>query len=612
MQPTKWIAAAASFLAFEGELMAGKKLLPEFGGAAYVWCGVVLFFQVLVVLACYGSRRLGQYRHGGWVLLGLGLTGLLTLAPQTIRASWLPLALQPLAALIPFAGLATALFCTTPMLHQRQTDRGDFTIYAWSNVGALAGLVCYPFLVEPRTDLSAQNWGWVAGGLFVCGAVWRVSSTTPACEVESAGLGMTCWQWWVLPAASSATMLATTNQISYEAAAGPLAWALPLAVFLATYAWAFSGNRQRTVGVLATVALVALTTSHLIVKARSPQLLVCMLLEGGVSMLACHVWLAASSNANTNAFYSVTAISGVLGSALMLLVVPQVTNSPIEFPILTLSVLSIAGFRLGGRAIRPILAICAVVAIGITIAADAKSRAKVVARARTLYGCWRVTREPGTEFYTLINNSTTHGAEDRHNANLGLTYYGKNTGLGRLILERQHAANGLNIGAVGLGAGTISRYLRPQDSITFYELDPEAEQLARAWFTYLNKPRTRVQIGDGRKSLEQETQRFDLIVLDAFSGDAIPMHLLTRQAAEVYRRRLNPGGALAIHITNGHVDLRPVVTGLAREMSMGCEFSTDGRTRWAVLRPDGPPPAGESRLWTDQRSSLLGLFKNNE
>ncbi len=544
--------------------------------------------------------------------MGLSLSGCLTLLPRTVSAPWLPLAVQPLVALLPFAGLATALFCTTPLLHQLQADRRDFAIYAWSNGGALAGLICYPLLIEPNVDLAVQNWVWAAGGFILCVFVWRKSRSGLARVAESSGPGKTRWQWWVLPGVSSATMLATTNQISYEAAAGPLAWAMPLALFLVTYVWAFSGDRKVSLGALAAAGLAAMTVSRLAIGARSTEALVFALVGGGISMLACHVWLADSRDLNTHGFYSATAISGAIGSAIILLVIPRVTNGPIEFPILTLSVLSVAGFLWSGSAMRLILANCAVIAIGITLITESQKGANDVARARTLYGCWRVTKQPNTDLCTLINNTTTHGQQDRRNPDLGTTYYGKETGLGRLILERQQNTNGLNIGAVGLGAGTISRYLRPQDSITYFELDPEAEHLARAWFTYLDDTRSRVLIGDGRKSLEKEPQQFDVIVLDAFSGDAIPMHLLTLQAGDIYRRHLKPGGALAIHITNAHVDLRPVVTGLAKALSLGCEFVTSDKIRWAIARRGGPPPTGEARLWTDQRTSLLGLLRQRE
>jgi hypothetical protein len=337
-----------------------------------------------------------------------------------------------------------------------------------------------------------------------------------------------------------------------------------------------------------------------------------VLIGGGTSMLACHVWLAASRGANPHGFYSATAIGGALGSALTLLVIPRVTNGPIEFSILTLSTLTIAGFRWSGRIVRPLLTTCAVVAIGGTLAAEFSGRETEVARARTLYGCWRVTKAPEREFYTLINNTTIHGQEDRRHPDFAMTYFGKETGLGQLLLEKQQSAAGLKIGVVGLGAGTLTRYLRPQDTMTFYELDPKVEQLARRWFTYLDKCPVRVVLGDGRKSLERDGGKLDIIVLDAFNGDAIPTHLLTREAGQIYSRRLAPSGVLAIHITNAHVDLLPVARGLARAMSLGCQSCATGKVQWAILRPGGPAPDGLVRQWTDQRSSLLGLLKRRE
>ncbi|MGA2540450.1 MAG: fused MFS/spermidine synthase [Verrucomicrobiota bacterium] len=609
----KLIAAAAACLAFQGELMAGKRLLPQFGGAASVWCCTVLFFQLAVLGAYFGCRRLGQMdaRIRNPILAALGLSGFLTLAPPLPAQEWLPLELQPLAALLPFAGLALGLFCATPLLHQQQADRRDFTIYAWSNAGALAGLLAYPFLVEPFTDLTVQNWAWAAGGSLLCLLALRDRAAAPAVSPPGrAGLGRTRWQWWVLPGLSSATLLATTNLLSFEASAGPLTWALPLALFLATYVWAFSGNRRASCGPFATVGLLALIVSHLVVEKRSASLLVLLLIAGGATMLACHVWLAETRDENTHGFYTAAAAGGAMGSALMVLVIPHITDGPVEFPILTVGTLSIAGFRWSGRIIRPILSTAAVVAFGATVAAESSGRAKEVARARTLYGCWRVTKEPHTQRYQLINNTTIHAEEDRANPQAATTYYGPETGFGKWLeeMKRTHAA--LDIGVVGLGAGTINRWLRPQDSITYYEIDAQAEKLARAWFTYLRRGRCGVVIGDGRKSLQKQAGgEFDIIVLDAFTGDAIPAHLLTREAGAIYRSHLKEGGLLAVHITNGHVALWPVAQGLARGLGLGCEYDKDGIIEWAILRAGLPPPSGRVLQWTDERNSIVSVLR---
>ena len=610
MQP-KLIAAAAAFLMFEGELMAGKRLLPEFGGAAYVWYSVVLFFQLLVVAGYYGSRRLGQIsaQTRRWILIGLGLSGLLTLLGPLPFAAWLPAELQPMVALLPFAGAGAALFCVTPLLHHDQADTTDYSIYAWSNGGALVGLLLYPLVVEPLAGLRLQNWVWAIGVLLICAGGMRVARGAGTAPTQN-GLGKTRWEWWALPAVSSATLLATTNQLSYEASPGPLAWAVTLALFLGSYVWAFSKDRRGSVGIIATAGLAALVTTHFMIAPRSLLLPGLLLFAGGAGMVACHVWLAATKDANSHGFYSATAIGGASGSAVMVLVVPRVTDGPIEFPILVLAMLSITGFWWSNRILRPIVTTIAVVAIGSTIVAEGSGRADEVARARTLYGCLRVTKSREGEIYKLINNTTFHGEQDRLHPDRGWTYYGKDSGIGKLFIEKKATEQYLKVGVIGLGAGTINRLLRPQDSVTYYEINPKVEELARKYFTYLKQPATRVVIGDGRKLLEGEAdQDLDILVVDAFSGDAIPTHLLTREAGMIYRRHLKANGALAVHITNAHVDLLPVVKGLARGMGMSVEYQQTKMAAWAILRPGLPENEGRTLEWTDDRSSILAVLK---
>lgn len=478
----------------------------------------MIFFQLTVLAAYFGCRCLAQAeaRTRNLILAALALSGFLTLTAPLPDLEWLPQELQPLAALMPFAGLAVALFCGTPLLHHQQTDRGDFTIYAWSNAGALAGLVAYPLLVEPNMDLTVQNWVWAAGG-----------SLLPIQPSPAALLGL-------------------------------------------------------------------------------------FLIAGGATMLACHIWLAATRDENTHGFYAATAAGGAIGSALMVLVVPHITNGPVEFPILTLATLAVAGFLWSSQTMRLILSTVAVVGIGYTLAADSSMRAGEVARARTLYGCWRVKKMSGRERYRLINNNTIHGEEDRDDPSAGTTYYGPETGLGKLLEEKQRSGDALDLGVVGLGTGTINRYLRPQDFITYYELDAEAEKLARAWFTYLRHGHSRVILGDGRKSLAaQPGPRFDVLVLDAFAGDAIPTHLLTREAGLVYRRHLKADGALAIHITNRHVDLLPVAQALARSLGLGCDYVKTGTIEWAIVRPGAAPPPAAGLQWTDERNSILPVLRRD-
>lgn len=609
-----FIAAAAGFLMFEGELMAGKRLLPEFGGSAYVWYSTVLFFQLLLIIGYYGSRRLARISAGARhvVVLVLAASGFISVFPKLPPADWLPAELQPMFALLPYAGAGIALFCVTPLLHYSQGDQTNYSIYAWSNAGALAGLALYPLVIEPLSGLALQHRIWATGVLLIGATLVRLGPAMRSAPAES-GIGKTRWQWWVLPAVSSATMLATTNQIAYETSPGPLAWAVTLGLFLASYVWAFSRDRSRSIGILATLGLMAVVGSHMMIDPRSVELAVLLLIAGTTTMMVCHAWLAATKNENSHGFYSAIAIGGAAGSAAVALAAPRLTAGPVEFPILVLTTLSIGGFRWAGRFLRPLQATAAVVAVGATIAAESSGRAMELERVRTLYGCLRVTRLRDGETLELVNNTTRHGQENRLHPEKSWTYYAPESGVGQGIREKQASLPSLRVGVVGLGIGTVNRLLRPQDSITYYEINPKVQELAQKYFTCLHQPATAVVIGDGRKSLERQPEAsLDFLAIDAFSGDGIPMHLLTREAGRIYRRALKPDGTLAIHITNAHVDLLPVVNGLARGINMKPRLYQAKDSTWMILKPaDGNELAFEGRLieWTDDRSSILEVLK---
>jgi spermidine synthase len=190
----------------------------------------------------------------------------------------------------------------------------------------------------------------------------------------------------------------------------------------------------------------------------------------------------------------------------------------------------------------------------------------------------------------------------------------------------------LKVGVIGLGAGSLASYAERGDVFRFYEINPLVEKLARTEFTYLSGclGRTEVVLGDGRLSLEHEQdQRYDLLAVDAFSGDSIPVHLLTTQALELYFRHLMPDGILALHITNTHLDLAPVVEALARTLNRNAVMVTNDRdearevytTTWALLsaqsltspsievEAEDLPFRPELRAWTDDYNNLFQILK---
>lgn len=260
-----------------------------------------------------------------------------------------------------------------------------------------------------------------------------------------------------------------------------------------------------------------------------------------------------------------------------------------------------------------------------------------IALARNFYGVLRVTEEetenPLQQYRALMHGRIVHGLQftAAEKQSLPTAYYGRESGVGR-ILSRRQQQRGLRVGVVGLGVGTVATYGRPGDYFRFYEINPEVIKFAVQYFTFLDKCRADYEIvlGDARLSLEHEQpQHFDVLVLDAFSGDAIPAHLLTREAGDVYLRHLKPGGVLAVHISNLHFDLRPVVRGLAEHHRLASVSVFSSRNPelgtknclWMLMSSDRaaldvgkletvPLAPNNSRLlWTDDRSNLFEILR---
>ena len=257
--------------------------------------------------------------------------------------------------------------------------------------------------------------------------------------------------------------------------------------------------------------------------------------------------------------------------------------------------------------------------------------------SRNFYGVLQIRDETDGDAAThrrgMFHGSILHGtqflAEDKRN--IPTTYYGVNSGVG-LVMQHHLIGQQRRIGVVGLGVGTLAAYGQKQDELRFYEINSEVIRLANQYFTFLKdtESRTEMILGDARLSLEHEVpQHYDILVVDAFSGDAIPTHLLTREAAMLYKQHLSDNGILCIHISNLHFDLRPVVLGLAKDVGLEstCVVSGIDKSqgtqfcRWMLLSRQPIPQAIVDRaeglekrdqagiLWTDEWSNLLSVLQ---
>jgi SAM-dependent methyltransferase len=652
----------SAFLLFQIQPMMAKAILPWFGGSSAVWGTCLVFFQSVLFLGYVYAHWLARkvpLKRQVWVH-GALLAASLAALPVLPGDSWEPAGGEDpnsriLLLLAATAGLPYFLLSSTSPLVQHWFSRTQggilpYRYYALSNFASLAALLGYPTLVEPRISLSGQGWMWSAAYiLFAAGctlAGWRASRS------ESAGGGATAHSgpapgfgdkalWLMLAAIGSVLSLAVTNHLTQNVASIPFLWVLPLAVYLLTLILCFERDGwypRRTMHGLHAAALAGM--SYLLVRQTpetSIRFIIPALLAGlFLCCMFCHGELARRKPAagHLTQFYLMLALGGALGALAVGTVAPKVLLGAYELPI-----------ALAGCALFTLLleyrkwwltdVAWAAIAIGAFVAAGIQVRAyKTPARVlmRSFYGGLRVVDQGGQR--ALIHGVVSHGTQFLDPAKRGQAtmYYAPGTGIARAIDALRHP--GQRVGVIGLGAGTLAAYGRAGDTYRFYEINPQVIELARREFTYLSATPADVEIvtGDGRLSLEREEPRnFDVLAVDAFSGDSIPVHLLSREAMQVYFEHLRPEGVLAFHVSNTALALSPVVHELAKDLGFAAARihvpadASLGRaeSEWVVVARNEealahPQLEGVSRPfvhiaglrpWTDDYSTLLPILK---
>jgi hypothetical protein len=547
------------------------------------------------------------------------------------------------------AGLPYLLLSSTGPLIQRwvhESGANPYRLYAYSNAGSLLGLLSYPFLLEPLLNLRAQGWLWSALYIVWTASIgWYSLRRGPGAAGGAARVPFAAFACWAaLAACGSALLMTTTNQITQDIAISPFLWVLPLSLYLLTFMLTFGkeSNYQRIPYAVRTALLAPAACAAAVVGLRLPvwaHLIAACAAMFSAAML-CHGELARSKPepSKLTTFYLAVATGGALGSLLVAVIAPMTTTSPAEYPLafaaacgLALASWKRARFAVPGfwfRTARIGLAFAAAIAL---LSLEGAEFGHTVAASRNFFGVLRVTEDNGKR--TLKHGRIMHGFQflDESRALQPTAYYGLDSGIGLAVQYAPRRPR--RIGAIGLGAGTIASYGEPGDLIRFYEINPEVERLARTQFTYLRSSRARVEvvIGDARIQLEREqTHPFDILVLDAFSGDAIPAHLLTLEAAQVYRRKLTEDGLLAMHLTNQYLDLAPLARGLAARygwQAVRLESREDAvrgtsKSTWVIATANAAfleaiaeavIPWGASdrppTLWTDDSINLLKVLR---
>jgi SAM-dependent methyltransferase len=592
------------------------------------------------------------------------------------NASWKPLGgadptLRILGLLAVTVGLPYFLLSTTgPLLQawyaRRFQGAMPYRLYALSNAGSMFALLSYPVLFEPVFTTHQQAWMWsVAYGVFVvlCLVTAIRSGNAAAAEMVAEPQAVEkppvkrYLMWLLLPAVASLLLLAITNHLSQNVAAIPFLWVLPLSIYLLSFILCFEGSgwyRRNPYLQLLAVALGSMayalsvdSTGSVPIKVMVPLFAMglftcCMVCHGELARLK-------PDPRYLTHFYLMIAAGGALGGLLVGLVAPHLFNAIYEMPLglVACAVLVVWVLRQDAelkwfqrwRQPAPIVAAVLTVALAVFVGLQVRDSVRATREmVRNFYGALKVRDNgPATQLdatRTLTNGTINHGEQFLNPARRDwpTTYYGPETGVGLAIREKGKSG-AIRVGVIGLGTGTLAAYGRLGDYYRFYEINPLVLRLAHTEFTFLPDCRAQVDVamGDARLSLEREPpENFDVLAVDAFSSDSIPVHLLTLEAIKLYFRHLRPDGVLAVHISNRYLDLEPVLAGetratgkMARVVDTDDDDTQDvfGAT-WVLMTAPASGFHGEElknsteigsqrtvRLWTDDYSNLFRILK---
>lgn len=628
----------SAFLIFLVQPLIAKQILPWFGGSAAVWATCLLFFQT-ALLAGYAyadavTRWLSLKRQ---VMLHTALlAGAALTMPILVSDVWRPTGTEePISRILlllsatiglPYFLLST----TTPLVGAWYARRfhadAPYRLFALSNFASLLALLGFPFLIEPTLGNRQVTWAWSAlFGAFalLCATLgWRtlreagardapaptpVSLAAGAGRASDAGAGPLTWI--LLSAVGSAMLLGVTSHLTQNISSAPLLWVIPLSLYLLTFIVSFDHPRWYLRRVFLPLAglslpLMAWLSDSLALKQVTPVYALGLF----VVCMACHGELARlkPEPRRLTAFYLCMSVGGALGSLCMAVVAPLVLDGYFELygALLVAGLAGLALPRGRGEGDRPRLALGAVAAVVLLTGALSAQGVKTYVDSvrfmeRDFYGVVR-TRDNATggePFRNLIHGAIAHGGQLLRE-DLRMTpssYFGPTSGYGRVFASLPPGPR--KVGVIGLGAGALAAYARAGDDWVFYEISPAVVRAALQEFTFLPQfpGRYQVVVGDGRLALEREAPRqYDVLAMDAFAGDSIPTHLITREAMAAYVKHLKPDGVLVFQATNRFVNLMPVLHNLAHSFGMQ-----------AVLISDSPPTTDGPGYWLSSTDQVI-------
>jgi len=672
----------SSFLLFQIQPIIAKMALPYFGGGAAIWTACMLFFQVFLLLGYLYSHTLSKIKkvnqqiaiHCGFILLSLTVMPIGQLDSEQVFTSQTP-QINIIISLFMAIGFPYFLLSATAPLIQKwyslnPNNNQPYRLYALSNLGSLLALLSYPFVIEPNLDTTLQStiWGYgyylfMMSILFCSFRLFKSDFTFENHENDKTPIDFKYVCLWLgLSACSVILMMATTSAMTINIPPTPFLWILPLCIYLLTYIicfntpkwyvqklWftsfacsSFAGTFMFFVGVQFSLVQQVLTYCILLLSA-------CMICHGELAKLQPH-------KNKLTLFYLVLALGGVIGSLFTAIVAEKIFNQYYElivgialvFIFFTLSLwwqnlsTKLSPIQTTNNKFLYIASSISLVAFGFYFnQLDSRYFASDVHNSRNFYGVLAVKDQTKNDspIRVLFDGATNHGSQSLIEIfkNQPTSYYRTNSGVA-LALNNLDKTQSNKVGIVGLGTGTLASYAQPQDHYVFYELNPDVAAVAKQYFSYLSdsKAKTDIRLGDARVTMQTElktsgSQQYNTLVIDAFSSDAIPVHLLTLEAFELYFKHLKKDGLLALHISNNHLDLLPLINALALKLNIplnhfiaASSSSKEQTTQWVVLTHNKDFINNEmvkikatylnlkpedTQIWTDKYSNLLSVIR---
>jgi SAM-dependent methyltransferase len=658
----------SAFLLFQVQPMIAKALLPMFGGTAAVWTTCMLFFQTILLLGYLYSDRsvrlLTPKLQAGTHSALLAVSGItLSMWTGTVRdiSGGRSPFLGIVALLAVSVGLPFFLLSTTTPLVQAWYARGHkaglpYRLFALSNLASIVGLLGYPVVVEPYLSLRRQfqvwSWAYFVFVLLCLFSALRSLKAKVQSEPASESFGPASapdWDlkltWIALAACASILLLAVTNHLTQNVAPVPLLWVVPFGLYLLSFVLCFESDRWANLPCWRWLVGPTLVGLGLVLVTNRIGSLILTVVIFAVALFVCCMFchselarLKPHSHFLTS-FYLMVSVGGALGGIFVGLIAPMVFNAYFELPV-GMILCAIVALQVT-RDTHSFKHLARLVLVGFTgfvicirlFAAFSGTRVM----ARNFYGSLSVRDEfpsSAPAFRILYHGSIVHGVQflPPQLQAQPTAYYGRDSGIS-LAIENSRRP-GMRVGVIGLGTGTLATYGRPGDDYRFYEINDLVVKVAQTDFTFLRDSAAKVEIvlGDGRIALEREpSQNFDVLAVDAFSGDSIPVHLLTKEAFAIYFRHLKPNGILAVHVSNRFLDIQSVVERLSAFLHKDAAVihspgNPDDRTieaSWVLVAREGSLPEklraksgstpiaanSGAYIWTDDYSNLIRALK---